>query len=88
VQLPGAVAEVLHEPVAQPDELAQVLGRGLGQPRRRRPLLGGEAGDAERVDRVGLGAFEVLAGEASGGSGLSSATVKPFAARTANRFFQ
>ena len=56
VQLPHAIAEVLEQPLAQPDELAQFLGEGIGQGRGGGPLLGREAGDAQGVDSVGLGA--------------------------------
>ena len=65
MQLPNAVPEVLHEPVPQPDELAQLQGRPVGQPGRHRPLLSREASDAGRVDGVGLGPLEILAGEAA-----------------------
>jgi hypothetical protein len=92
VQLPDAVAEVLHESVSQPHELAQLVGGRLGQPCRRRPLLRGEVGDAERVDSIGLGARAVLAGEAPRAQrveqhrGEAPNTWQP--ASTANRFFQ
>ena len=66
MQLAHAIAEVLQQPLAQAHELAQLLGRRIGQAGGRRALLGGEAGDAERIDGVGLGALEIL-GWRSGG---------------------
>jgi hypothetical protein len=66
VKLAHAITEVLHQPVTQANELAQLLGGGVGQPRGRGALLCGEAGDAQGVDGVGLGALQILAGEAMG----------------------
>lgn len=66
VQLAHAVAEVLHESIAQADKLAQ-LERGLiGQGRGRGPFLLGEASDGERVEGVGLGSPQVLTRESNG----------------------
>ncbi len=66
VKLAHAITEVLHQSVTQANELAQLLGGGVGQPRGRGALLCGEAGDAQGVDGVGLGALQILAGEAMG----------------------
>jgi hypothetical protein len=65
VQLPHPVTEVLAQPVAEPNELAQFLRRAIGQPTGRRPFLRGEARDPHRIDGVGLGPLQVLAGEAA-----------------------
>jgi hypothetical protein len=61
-----SATEVLHQAMAKADELAQLLGGGVGQARRRRALLRGEAGDPQRVDRIGLGTRQIFAGEARG----------------------
>jgi hypothetical protein len=66
MELPQAVAEVLHEAIPEADQFTQYLGRPVGQPRRGRPLLRGEAGDPERVDGVGLRPPQVLPREPVG----------------------
>ena len=63
VQLAQAVADVLHQTIAQPDQLTQLLCGAVGQPRRGGAFLGGEARDAAGVDGVGLGARELLVGK-------------------------
>jgi hypothetical protein len=65
VQLPHPIPEVLAQPIAEPDELPQFLDRAIGQPAGRRPFLRREARDPHRIDRVGLRALQVLAGEAA-----------------------
>ena len=64
MQLPQAIAEVLDQAIAEAHELAQFLGGRVRHAGRRRPLLRAEAGEAQRVDRVGFGAHEILAGQA------------------------
>ena len=66
MQLAHAIAEVLQQPLAQVHQLAQLLGYGVGNASARRPFLRCEPGDAKRVDGVGLGALEILGGEAMG----------------------
>ena len=66
MELTDTVAEVGDQAVAMADQFAQLVGGGIRQPGRGRPLLGAETGNAERVDGVGLGALQILAGEAPG----------------------
>jgi hypothetical protein len=54
VPLAHTVPEVLAQPIAEPDELAQFLCRAIGQPAGRRPFLRGEARDPHRIAGVGL----------------------------------
>ena len=58
-------------------QFAQFLGEGIGHGRGRGALLGGEAGDAEGVDGVGLGALEIHAGEAMGAQGIEQGDAMP-----------
>jgi hypothetical protein len=71
MELTDAVPKVLHQPVAQAHQLAQFLGSNVRQARHGWALLGREAGDAQGIDRVGLGPLQVL----------SSETTRPQAAR-------
>jgi hypothetical protein len=87
-ELAHTVAKILDQAIAEPHELAQLLGGPIRQAARRRALLGGEAGDPQGIDGIGLRALQLLASEAPGGSGFNSATAKPAATRAANRFFQ
>ncbi len=64
MQLADAVVEVLAQPVAVADQLAQALGDLIVQPGRRGALFEAEAGEAVGVDGVGLGAFEAAVLEA------------------------
>ncbi len=66
MELPHAVAEVLQEAIPEAHEFAQLVGRLVGQPGGRRPLLSGEAGDPQGVDGVGARALQIFAGEAVG----------------------
>src|SRR3984893_9349097 len=66
MKLAHAVAEVLQQPVAQAHHLAQFVEAFLGHLAGRRMFLSREARDAERIDRIGLGAFQFFLGEASG----------------------
>ena len=88
MQLAHPVVEVLPQPVAMADQLAQVLGRLVVQPGGRGALL-----EAERArPRASIASVLVRSRLASWKrrvrSGLSSATSCPAAASTANRFFQ
>jgi hypothetical protein len=65
MELAHTVTEVLAQPIAKPDELAQFLGRSIGQPAGRRAFLRGEARNPHRIDGIGLGALQVLASEAA-----------------------
>jgi hypothetical protein len=65
VKLAHPVAEVLQQPVAQAHHLAQFVEAFLGHLAGRRMFLSREARDAERIDRIGLGAFQFFLGEAS-----------------------
>jgi hypothetical protein len=65
VRLPHPIPEVLPQPIAEAHELAQFLRRAIGQPAGRWALLRGEARDPHRIDRVALGALQVLAGRAA-----------------------
>src|SRR3984893_12811719 len=65
MKLAHAVAEVLQQPVAQAHHLAQFVEAFLGHLAGRRMFLSREARDAERIDRIGLGAFQFFLGEAS-----------------------
>ena len=88
VELAHAVVEILAQPVAVPDQLAQGLGDRVVQVGGRRALLEGEAGEAGGVDGVGLGPLEAASWKRLAWSGLTSATSWPAAVSTANRFFQ
>jgi hypothetical protein len=88
VQLTHPVVEVLAQPVAVADELAQALGGLVVQPGGDGALLEGEAGEPLGVDRVGLGALEARILEAAWLNGFKSATSCPAAVSTAKRFFQ
>ena len=63
MQLADAIPEVLDQAVPEPDELAELLGRGVGELGGRWALLGPEAGQAEGIDGIGLRPLQVLAGE-------------------------
>src|SRR4029450_4139637 len=65
VELAHTVAEVLAPAVAKPDELAQFFRRSIRQPTGRWTLLGGEARDPHRIDRIGLGPVQTPPGEAA-----------------------
>ena len=56
MELTDTVAEVGDQAVAMADQFAQLVGGGIRQPGHGRALLGAEAGNAQRVDGVGLGA--------------------------------
>ena len=66
MQLADAVVEVLAQPVAMADQLAQGLGDLVVQMGGFGALLEGEAGEAVGVDGVGLGALEAAVLEAPG----------------------
>ncbi len=66
VQLADAVVEILAQPVAVADQLAQSLGDLVVQVGGGRALLEGQAGEAGGIDGVGLGAFEAGLLEAAG----------------------
>ena len=74
VQLPHAIAEVLQQPLPQAHQFAQLFGRGIGQPGGRGLFLGGEAGEAERINGIGLGALQILLAKRWVRRGLSKAT--------------
>src|SRR5262249_11254733 len=63
-KLANPVVEVLLEPVAETNQLTQLLGHGVRQAARCRPLLSSEARDAEGINCIGLGALEILSSEA------------------------
>ena len=48
------------------DQFAQLVGGDIRQPGHGRALLGAEAGNAQHVDGIGLGALQILAGKAAG----------------------
>ena len=77
MQLAHPVVEVLAQPVAVADELAQALGRRVVQPGGRGTLLEGEPREALGVDRVGLGALEARVLEAPGGERVQERHVMP-----------
>lgn len=64
MELADAVVEVLAQPVAVADHLAQALGDLVVQPGRRGALFEAEAGEPVGVDGVGFGAFEAAVLEA------------------------
>lgn len=70
MELAPAVAKVLDQAIAEPDELPQLLGRAVGQTGGGWALLGREAGDPQGVDGVGLCAPQVLAGEPARAEGV------------------
>ena len=59
MELTHPVVEVLPDPVAMADQLAQLLAGDLVVQGGGGPLLHAEAGEADRVDTVGFGAVEV-----------------------------
>src|SRR5581483_6145159 len=66
VERADAVAQILYRPQPQAHQLAQLGEQRVGQARRSGALLEGEAGDAQRVDRVGRGPLQLLLGVAGG----------------------
>ena len=64
MQLAHAITEILQQPLAQTHPRAQLVGGRIGQLCGQWVFLGGEAGDAQRVDGISLSAFEVLGREA------------------------
>ena len=65
VQAIDLLLRLRHELVAQPHQLAQLLRGLVGDGDGRRTLLAKKACDADSVDGVGLGALQVLFGEAA-----------------------
>ena len=89
MQLADPIAEILPQPVAMADELAQGLGRLVVQPSWCGPLLECQTREAGGVDRVGLGAFETGILEAPGEQRVEQRDlVSQAAVSAANRFFQ
>lgn len=66
MQLTHPVIQVLAQPVAVADQLAQALGDLVVQPGRRGALFEAETGEAMGVDGVGLGAFKAAVLKALG----------------------
>ena len=66
MQLADPIVEILPQPVAMADQLAQNLGRLVVQPGWCGPLLECQTREAGGVDRVRLGAFETGILEAPG----------------------
>ncbi|HEV2874762.1 MAG TPA: hypothetical protein VGW14_06400 [Thermoleophilaceae bacterium] len=77
MELAHPVVEVLAQPVAVADELAQGLGLGVVQPRGHRALLEGKPREARRVDGVGLGPLQPGLLEAARGKGVDQRHVMP-----------
>jgi hypothetical protein len=66
VQLPHLIAEILYKRASQARELFQVLGCGVNEFCSRRLLLSRKAGEAERVDAVGLGLLQLFGRKSAG----------------------
>jgi hypothetical protein len=77
MQLSDAVPDVLHEAVAQVDELAQLVGGPVGEGRGGGLFLPAELGRAQSVDGVRLGPPQVFFGKALGPQGVHHGDPEP-----------
>jgi len=66
MELPDAVTKILHQAVAQADELTKLQGHFFGHRRDVGSLLLREPSDPERVERVGLRPTHFLLGKPRG----------------------